>query len=74
MGQRVRTKFLNKLKFKLNILFYSNLEGVGGASTINTAICPTGFVKFIDECILEVDNAPADFTSILFILKKLNLI
>ena len=65
MGQRVSLKH-NYLQLHdlTAVICFSNLEGVGGGSTINPAICPTGFVKFIDVCILEVDNAPADFSSI----------
>ena len=64
MGQRVSLKH-NYFDHDLTaVICFSNLEGVGGGSTINPAICPSGFVKFIDVCILEVDNAAADFSSI----------
>ena len=73
MGQRVSLKHNYFDHVLTAVICCSNLEGVGGGSPINPAICPTGFVKFIDVCILEVDNAPADFSSIHYIYFLYNM-
>lgn len=61
-GIKSKSVFVNrKVLYIYKLYLFSNLQGVGGDSEISPAICPTGFVKFIDVCIQDVDNTPTDF-------------
>ena len=65
---------MGPIKSNVSFAVFSNLQGVGGDSEISPAICPTGFVKFIDVCIQDSDPAPTDFDGKYIILLNIKTI